>query len=158
MRTDDDLQVRPATEFDHAAVSALARELTAGVPTWRPSAGVAAAAATWVADACRAGTDRSRTLLVACDGDGVLLGFAGVSARRHFSGEREAYLGELVVAPGARRRGVGARLVCAAEEWARARGLGRLTLETGAENRAARALYARLGYAEEQVALTRALR
>ena len=149
--------VRPATEFDHAAIRALAGELTAGMPPWRPAAGTAAAAAAWVADACRADGDPGHALLVACDGEGSLLGFAGVTARRHFSGDREAYLGELVVAPEARRRGVGARLVAGAERWAAAQGLRRLTLETGSANRPALELYARLGYVEEQVTLTRAL-
>ena len=55
-------------------------------------------------DACRGSADS--VLLVACDGAAVL-GFAGVGERTHFSGQREAYRGELVVAPPARRRGIG---------------------------------------------------
>jgi GNAT superfamily N-acetyltransferase len=151
------VRVRRATEFDHPAVRALAGELVAGTAPWRPTAGVAAAAALWVADACRTGTDPDHALLVACDEDGALLGFAGVSVRRHFSGDRDAYLGELVVAAEARRRGVASRLVIAAEEWATQHGLERLTVETGATNTPARRLYARLGYLEEEVTLTRAL-
>jgi len=154
---DGDVQVRPATDFDHAAIRALSRELTAGMPPWRPVEGAAAAAAVWVADACRAAGDPGHALLVACDGEGLVLGFAGVTTRRHFSGDREAYLGELVVDPHARRRGVATRLVAGAEQWARRQGLTRLTLDTGWGNRPARELYARLGYAEEQVVLTRAL-
>jgi ribosomal protein S18 acetylase RimI-like enzyme len=38
------------------------------------------------------------------------------------------------------------------------RGLARITLETGAANDAARAFYAALGYREEDVRLSRALR
>jgi ribosomal protein S18 acetylase RimI-like enzyme len=153
----DDVQVRPAVTADHAAVQALAGELTSGVPSWRPAAGVAAAAASWVADACRAADDEDHVLLVACDPDDGLVGFAAASARRHFSGEREAYLGELVVAPAARRRGVASRLVAEVEAWARSRGLHRVTLDTGTANRSARELYERLGYAAEQVQLTRAI-
>ena len=148
------IEVRPATAADHAAVRALAGELLVGMPPWRPAAGLAAAAAGWVADACRGAADTG--LLVACQGDAVL-GFAGVGERTHFSGQREAYLGELVVAPTARRSGVGGLLVRAAEEWARQRGLDRVTLETGTANEGARALYAQLGYVEEQVTLTRAI-
>jgi ribosomal protein S18 acetylase RimI-like enzyme len=151
------MTVRPATEFDHAAVQALAGELVAGAAPWRPADGVARAAAVWVADACRTGTDADHALLVACDRDGALLGFAAVGVRRHSSGDRDAHLSELVVAPGARRRGVGSRLVVACEDWALSRGLTRLSLETGAANEPARGLYARLGYAAEQVTLTRAL-
>ena len=148
------IEVRPATVADHAAVRALAGELLAGMAPWRPAAGLTAAVVGWVDDACRGSADS--VLLVADDGDSVL-GFAGVGERTHFSGEREAYLGELVVAPDARRRGVATRLVAAAEEWATGQGLARLTLDTGTANAAARALYARLGYLEEQVTLTRAL-
>ena len=151
----DDVQVRPAVTADHAAVRALAGELTAGVPPWRP--GVAAAAASWVADACRAAADDDHVLLVASDPDAGLVGFAGTTARRHFSGEREAYLSELVVAPAARRRGVAGRLVAEVEAWARSRGLHRVTLDTGAANSSALALYERLGYAAEQVTLTRSI-
>ena len=148
------IEVRPATVADHAAVRALAGELLAGMAPWRPAAGLTAAVVGWVDDACRGSADS--VLLVADDGDSVL-GFAGMSERTHFSGEREAYLGELVVSPAARRRGIAGRLVAAAEDWARHRGLGRVTLETGTANGPARELYARLGYVEEQVTLTRAL-
>ncbi|MCZ2811452.1 GNAT family N-acetyltransferase [Modestobacter sp. VKM Ac-2979] len=151
------LTIRPAVPADHDAVQALAGELTAGIATWRPADGAAAAAASWVVDACRAAADDDHLLLVATSAEEGVLGFAGASARRHFSGEREVYLGELVVAPGARRRGVGTLLVAAVEAWARSRGLHRVTLDTGSANHSARELYARLGYAEEQVTLSRAL-
>ncbi|MCZ2816839.1 GNAT family N-acetyltransferase [Modestobacter sp. VKM Ac-2984] len=150
------LTIRPAVPGDHDAVQALAGELTAGMPPWRPADGAATAAKSWVVDACRAADD-DHVLLVATSAEEDVLGFAGASARRHFSGEREAYLGELVVAPGARRRGVGTLLVAAVEAWVRSRGLHRVTLDTGSANHWARELYARLGYAEEQVTLSRAL-
>ena len=149
--------IRPAVAADHASVRALAAELTAGVAPWRPAAGVAAAAASWVADACQAADEDDHLLLVACTPAGEVVGFAGATVRRHFSGEREAYLGELVVAPAARRGGIAGELVADVEVWARSRGLRRVTLDTGAANSAARELYARLGYAEEQVQLTRAI-
>ena len=149
--------IRRATPADHAAVQALAGELTVGVGVERPVAGVAAAAASWVADACRTADEEGHLLLVACTPADQVVGFAGATARRHFSGEREAYLGELVVAPAARGAGIAGRLVAEVEAWALGLGLHRVTLDTGAANQAARALYARLGYAEEQVQLTRAL-
>ena len=55
----------------------------------------------------------------------------------------------------AARRGIGRALVTAADEWARDRGLRNLTLHTGAYNAGARAFYADLGFAEEEVRLTR---
>ncbi|MGY1855289.1 N-acetyltransferase family protein [Modestobacter sp. SYSU DS0290] len=152
----EQVTVRPAEPADHPALRALAGELATGVAIWRPEAAARTAAEGWVAEACR-GSGDDRALLVACDPDGRVLGFAGVAEQRHFTGQVDAYLGELVVAPAARRRGVAVQLVRAAEHWAGSRGLGRLTLETGAANAAARELYSRLGYREEQVTLTRVL-
>jgi GNAT superfamily N-acetyltransferase len=52
--------------------------------------------------------------------------------------------------------GAGRRsLVAAAEAWARDQGLAHLTLHTGAYNAGARACYAALGFAEEEVRRTR---
>ena len=58
----------------------------------------------------------------------------------------DATLWGMWVAPGARGRGAGRRLVEAAAEWARPRGLGRLRLSVSDGAPAARALYARLGF------------
>lgn len=55
------------------------------------------------------------------------------------------------------RRGIGAALVEAADTWARDHDLRNLTLHTGAFNTTARAFYAALGFAEEEVRLTRAI-
>jgi GNAT superfamily N-acetyltransferase len=74
---------------------------------------------------------------------------------RHFTGELDGYIGELVVAEHAARRGIGRALIDAADTWARAHGLAHLTLHTGACNANARSFYAALGFAEEEVRLTR---
>ena len=67
-----------------------------------------------------------------------LVGLVTVGERQHFTGETDAYVGELVVAEGMERRGVGRLLMRAAEDWGRQRGLKHLTLETGAANGGAR--------------------
>ena len=54
----------------------------------------------------------------------------------------------VVVDPALRGRGLGQRLVRAAEREARRRGACGVSLEVRADNAAARALYARLGYAQ----------
>lgn len=149
------LTIRPATADDHPGAQALAGELLAGMAPWRPPTGQRAAVEAWVREAC-AGAD-GQQLLVAGQSGGPLLGFAAVGTRGHFAGGRDGYLAALVVAPHARRRGVAVALVRAAQDWAAERGLDRITLETGAANAAARALYARLGYVEEEVTLTRSL-
>lgn len=60
----------------------------------------------------------------------------------------EAELLTLAVAPRARRRGLGRRLLALFEAAAAARGAGVCHLEVAADNEAARALYAAAGYAE----------
>jgi GNAT superfamily N-acetyltransferase len=45
--------------------------------------------------------------------------------------------------------------MAAAEAWGAERGLSFITLETGAANHTARAFYAALGYAEEDVRLSK---
>ncbi len=75
--------------------------------------------------------------------------------RAHFSGQVDAYVGELVTAAGHERRGIGRALMAAAEAWGAQRGLRYLTLETGAANAAARSLYAALGFLAEDVRLTK---
>jgi ribosomal-protein-alanine N-acetyltransferase len=60
----------------------------------------------------------------------------------------EAELLTLSVLPEARRSGIGAGLLAACENGARAAGAARLFLEAAAANRAARALYGRAGYHE----------
>jgi GNAT superfamily N-acetyltransferase len=65
------------------------------------------------------------------------------------------YIGELVVAERASRRGVGRALIAAADAWARDHGLRNLTLHNGAFNTNARGFYAALGFVEEEVRLTR---
>lgn len=54
----------------------------------------------------------------------------------------------VIVDPAARGMGLGAQLVTTAEAEARRLGLARMSLEVRADNAAARAMYARLGYAE----------
>ncbi|WP_332640221.1 GNAT family N-acetyltransferase [Brevundimonas sp.] len=60
----------------------------------------------------------------------------------------EAEILTLAVRPGARRRGLGAELVARGAAEAAARGATRLFLEVADDNAAARALYARAGFAE----------
>jgi ribosomal protein S18 acetylase RimI-like enzyme len=148
--------IRPYQPSDRPAALSLAPRLETGVASWRDAAAVRRAVAGWV----RASLDNhdadGREVLVAVVG-GELAGLVTVAERRHFTGELDAYVGELVVHAGHERRGVGQQLMHAAEEWARRRGLRYLTLETGAANAAARAFYARCGYREEDVRLTKAL-
>lgn len=81
----------------------------------------------------------NRVYLAAADGE-VVIGFGGVMV----IGE-EAHITNLLVAPPARKRGIGLRLMIALIQAALAMGARHLTLEVRSRNQAARALYARLG-------------
>jgi ribosomal-protein-alanine N-acetyltransferase len=72
---------------------------------------------------------------------GRIVGYAGLAV----AGD-EAYIQTIGVEPGHRGRGVGARLMVALLREARRRGAHSCGLEVRTENRAAQALYARLGF------------
>jgi GNAT superfamily N-acetyltransferase len=62
-----------------------------------------------------------------------------------------AYIAELVVDEGSRGKGIGRRLIAAAEDFARASGLGRIFIGALAGNAAAHRLYEGLGFAAHNV-------
>lgn len=79
------------------------------------------------------------------DGAEGLVGAAVLLTR---AGSRIGRIYSLVVAPSARGRGLARTLVATLEQEARRRGCVRMRLEVRADNAAARALYAALGYVE----------
>ena len=148
------MQVRRYAEADRASVMALAPRLTEGVAGWRDRRAVRGAVHDWVAGSLAAAEADDHAVFVVED-DGMVLGFVTCGEREHFTGEVDGYVGELVVAGGGVRRGVGSALMAAAEQWAADRGLAHLTLETGAANTSARAFYGALGYRDEDVRLSK---
>lgn len=76
--------------------------------------------------------------------DGTVVGNL-ISLTRKGSDRARIY--SVVVAPAARGRRIAERMIRAAEAEAAASGLRRMTLEVAVDNTAARALYAKLGYA-----------
>ena len=150
----DAVGVRRYLPSDREAALLLAPRLQTGVAPWRDARAVREAVTGWIeASLGSAGTD-DHEVFVAHLGEDVV-GLVTVAERRHFTGEIDAYVGELVVKAGHERHGVGTLLMDAAEEWARRRGRRHLTLETGAANGAARAFYARCGFREEDIRLTK---
>lgn len=108
----------------------------------------------WVRDSLR---DPDTTVFVAEGRGGRIVGMATVGTRTHFTGQIDAYVGELAVAPRHTRSGIGRNLMAAVEQRAVAHGYACVTLETGAANHVARAFYQSLGYLEEDVRMTRPL-
>jgi RimJ/RimL family protein N-acetyltransferase len=131
----DAIRVRPAEDGDRRALA----ELFAAVAEERdgiaaePPVDVERVAANWELE----GT------LIALDA-GVIVGEIRVEPTPFGFGE----IG-MMVAAGRRGRGVGTALVAASIEWARARGLHKLTLSVFPHNDAAIALYRKFGFVDE---------
>jgi ribosomal protein S18 acetylase RimI-like enzyme len=133
--TDAPYRVRAAREDDRlplAVLFAAVAEERDGIAT-EPPVDVEARAARWTLD----GT------LVAVAGSEIV-GFLHVEPSRFGFGE----IG-MAVARGWRGRGVGSALLAAAIEWARERGLHKLSLGVFPHNTAAIALYRKVGFVEE---------
>jgi aminoglycoside 6'-N-acetyltransferase I len=110
----------------------------------------AAAAEADDADAWRARPDAA-VVVAARPGGGGLAGFADVGARAYADGcatSPVAYLEGWYVDPDARRSGVGAALVRAAEAWARDRGYAELASDALLENVGSQRAHAAVGFAE----------
>jgi ribosomal protein S18 acetylase RimI-like enzyme len=158
-----DIVIRPAADGDKKSILALGPRLAIGVAPWRNQQEALAVGRSWLEDSIAAAAEGDGTVLVAVDNSkrrarpGDVVGVISIRPSRHFTGERDGYIGELAVAEHAARRGIGRALVAGADAWARDRGLENLTLHTGIFNTEARAFYASLGFAEEEVRLTRAI-
>ncbi|ADV66775.1 GNAT family N-acetyltransferase [Deinococcus maricopensis] len=151
------LTVRPARPEDAPFLAGLAPRFTAfGLPAWRDEAAVRASMERALALAVTPPADGA--CLIVQDERGEPLGFVTLATDAElFTDEPEAYLANLAVTAGAEGRGAADALLDAAEAWARARGLPRLTLNVFAGNARARALYARRGFHEDSLKLVRVL-
>jgi ribosomal protein S18 acetylase RimI-like enzyme len=149
-------QIRPFQPRDRSQVLALAPRLTAGAAPWREPGAVRRAAQNWVQTSIDTAAEPDHAVYVAIAGDRVV-GVVSIREQTHFTGQTDAYVGELAVASGMERRGIATALMNAAEAWAARRGLAFVTLHTGAANQPARSLYRRLGYHEEELLLTKAI-
>lgn len=139
---------------DRGAVLELADRLRVGVAPWRMPDSVLRAVRSWVSDDIdRVGEDLM--VYVAVEGGTDVVGFVSIGENAHWSGQVDAYVGELVVRPDHEKQGVGTRLVRQAELWAADRGLPRIRLSTGAANADALHLYDALGYQREDVTLSK---
>ena len=129
------LRLEPARSADAPRLAALSRQLIeTGLP-WR-----------WRAPDIARLIAAEDDCVVVARGDEGIVGFAAMS----FSFARgRAHLLLLAVVPERRGEGLAARLVDWLETLARRGGIAEVELEVRLRARAARALYARLGYAEK---------
>jgi GNAT superfamily N-acetyltransferase len=95
---------------------------------------------------------------IADDAAGGRLGFVHVEASTDsVTLEPCAYVTVLAVTEAAQGQGVASRLMQAVEEWARQQGFRLICLDVFANNGRARAFYARHGYREDSLRLTKPL-
>jgi ribosomal protein S18 acetylase RimI-like enzyme len=151
------ITIRLYEPSDHAFVLGLAPRLAIGKQPWRDEALWLRAVEGWL-EASIAQHPEQTMVLIAHDEHGERLGFATVSHSKHFSGQPQAYIGELATVEAAEGQGVGTALVAACEQWAREQGYALLALSTGAANTRALGLYHYLGFRDEDVTLTKLLR
>jgi GNAT superfamily N-acetyltransferase len=151
-----DVAIRPVEATDHEEIMRLSPRLLVGVDPSRPTDHVQAAIEGWVADSVNAAGDEGHAGWVA-EADGSVIGFVSVSEEEHWSGEKDAWVGELMVDQRFEKQGVARSLIVMVEDWATHRGLRHIRLTTGAANQGARAFYERLGYGLNEVTMTRQL-
>jgi ribosomal protein S18 acetylase RimI-like enzyme len=155
LRGRDEVKVRPFREQDAGAVFALGIRLADGAAPWRAHYAAEAAVLLWL----KAATDQARyhpeQLLVAADSFEQVVGFVTLETHLHWTGAKDARIGELVVDADREHQGIGGLLVDAALDWARRAGHARLTVSAGATNTRALRLYAGHGFDTEDVVLSR---
>ena len=149
-------RVRPYDPNDRAFVLGLAPRLTIGMQSWRDLKLWLTTVEDWLTESINQHNQKTM-VWIAKNEQGERLGFATVSHSTHFTGQRQAYIGELATSETVEGRGVGTALVNACEQWAREQGYALLTVSTGAANTRALRFYDHLGFHEEDVTLTKLL-
>ena len=94
--SDAEVRVRRYDPSDREAAVLLAARLETGVAHWRDADAVRRAVDGWIETSLANADVDEREVYVAHDG-GEIVGLVTVSERRHFTGEMDAYVGELVV-------------------------------------------------------------
>ena len=150
------LRVRTYVPADHEFVLSLAPRLAIGIPPWRDPQKMIATVQGWITESIKQHGNKIM-VIVAEDDHRERLGFATVSHDTHFTGEGQAYIGELATSEEAEGRGVGKALAQACEQWAREQGYRILSLATGAANERALGFYRHMGYLDEDVKLVKLL-
>jgi GNAT superfamily N-acetyltransferase len=145
------IAIREGTAADRDFVIDTARRFAAfGPPPWRSALEVVGGEVRCLDDYFD-GRLKGPALLIAEDQD-IPVGFAFLEpAIDYFSGDRHGHVGMIAVTEAAEGRGAGAALMRAAEDWARAQGYPKLTLNVFESNQRARRVYEHFGYEVETV-------
>ncbi len=132
-RKEDVLAFRPIEDGDVDAVVALWRECGLVVPTNDPVADIAFA---------RAQTNAEVLLSATPDGDPTATVMIGHDGHR-------GWIYYVAVSPSSQGKGLGRHAVAAAEDWLRARGVGKMQLMIRDTNEKVRDFYAAIGWTQE---------
>lgn len=139
-----DVHIRPATPADRDQLARFREAL------WPETSAVEHARDLEAILAGKAPGAMPLVILVAETADGRLLGFAEVGLRSHADGCDPArpvgYLEGWYVVEEARRRGVGRRLLAAAEDWARGHGCVEIASDTLIDNELSQTCHEALGF------------
>ncbi|HEX6644543.1 MAG TPA: GNAT family N-acetyltransferase [Gemmatimonadales bacterium] len=143
--------IRAARMEDLPAIHALAERLADfELPAWRTAREIARADHHHFIAQLQEPSEHA--LFLVAEADGAPVGTIFVrTAEDYFTHGPIGYIEVLAVSEAAAGQGVARRLMSAAEEWARARGLVRMDLSVFALNRRARGFYEHLGYEGEFV-------
>ena len=150
------IRVRPYDIADLDYVLSLAPRLAIGIPPWRDPQKMTLTVQGWITESVEKHGTKTM-VFVAENEQRERLGFATVSHSTHFTGEGQAYIGELVTHAAAEGHGVGKALAQTCEQWAREQGYRILSLTTGAANERALGFYRHIGYRDEDVTLIKLL-
>lgn len=143
------ITVRPMQPNDLPALEGLIAQLTAAVESAHTSSQAQMATVLANMDA-----HPEMYLTLVAEEDGIVLGMlALVFYRVWFHPGGTALITELVVDERQRGKGVGAKLIAAAVETARARGMDEIEVGTERRNQGAQRFYRRCGFDEEYVLL-----
>ncbi len=157
-----EVQIRPATPGDMAAVGRLGALLVAQHHALDPQRFIAGGEDVAGGYAWFLGTQlrEPEAVILVAEREGEVVGYAYAALEPHdWKALREAagFLHDVVVAESTRRQGVATRLVEAACSRLREQGAPRVLLWSAAPNTAAQALFERLGFRRTMVEMTREL-
>lgn len=152
------IHLRPASPEDRAFIFAQAPRLAAAAQlSWHTESDLVAFQHRYMNVAFARPASEAMTL-IAEDAAATRLGFIHAEHMADsVTQELCAYVTVLAVAEDAQGAGIGAALMAAAEDWARAQGFRLICLDVFANNARARAFYGKLGYQDDSLRLTKPL-
>lgn len=152
------VQIRPATAADRGFVLDLAERLAeCDLPAWRTKAEVVQGDRRELV-AWFDGPDTPGERMLIAEIDGAPAGVAYLFTDQDFFTRRaHGHLSVLAVSAEAEGRGVGAALIDASMDWARAEGFDKLTLSVFVGNERAKRVYERHGFEPEILRYTKRL-